>query len=155
MRKLPLTIRAQGGAIRQGEAIGRKGKQLLVRYYIANGYLRERWFGPDRVNHCYLEQDLEILDRYVGKTCPAVVFDNPAQWADGYPTYPKGADYGSPESDEFYAKLRVWSAEQEAIRLSAELCPKCKHKHHLTFDDDGRAFTGRKSLRLEPTKVDS
>ena len=72
---IPCEILKQGGAWASGNAIARKGKQLLVRYRIQSGEWRERWFTPSRQRE--VQGDINTLPRYVARSCKAVTLDEP------------------------------------------------------------------------------
>jgi hypothetical protein len=70
-------VRIQGGPWVEGEAIGRRGSQALIRYRtVGSGAKRERWFTGDRFE---LPEGsaFEQLPRYRRVVCPGVDFDEP------------------------------------------------------------------------------
>lgn len=72
-----VTFRKQGGAWMTGTVTGRKGKQLLISYMIANGEDRERWIPASRYEADSIQGDLETVPRYKSQTCKATKFDQP------------------------------------------------------------------------------
>jgi len=69
---LPVRFRAQGAVDKHGCAIGRKGKALLIQYFIQTGEARERWIPGKRIIE--LTGDIDTLPRWRSRSCPAVSF---------------------------------------------------------------------------------
>ena len=75
-----VSFRKQGGNASNGQAIGRMGSQLLIRYRITNGEPRERWIPADRV-YSEIDRDAWLaLPRYRREACPGVLQD-PASYS--------------------------------------------------------------------------
>jgi len=131
---ISVTATVQGGHRREGTAIGRKGRKLLVRYLIQSGETRERWLPPSRYELPEWCRSIEILPRYVDKICPAVKFDEPVLVAHDTPT---------DQHNQTIHELRK--------------CSVCGRDHHLnriyekvegSWWNRNKRYTGRKSLKL-------
>lgn len=148
-----VTVRTQGGQHRPGVAIGRKGKSLLVRYTIASGESRERWFGPSRYRH--EAADVESLPRYVDRVCPKAEI---------------GAELDLPKfPDHVRHPSKAWSdlANEECRKRNEFVnrfahCDECGEDHHVEVRGDGYRIgvgrtirvVARRSLKLGTFRAD-
>lgn len=68
---------AQGGKPKEGTAIARKGRALLISYQIQTGAPRERWIPGKRVLE--IEGNVDDLPRYRSRSCPAYELETPIE----------------------------------------------------------------------------
>lgn len=138
----------QGGNEAEGEAVGRKGSQLLIQYRINDGSPRERWIPKSRIVR--LDGDIDKLPKYRTRTCPAVKFPKPLT------------------SDEMVeaGHFTIEPARHEGYldRKVAVPCSKCGRRHgedgkyDRSFLADGHRqflYTGWKSLKLGEERVEA